>query len=58
VIFTKVDETDSKGMLVGDLLRNEIPVSYLTNGSQVPEDLLIPSAEELARYVLPSEPAL
>jgi flagellar biosynthesis protein FlhF len=58
VIFTKIDETDSKGMLVGDLLRNEIPISYLTNGSQVPEDLLIPSAEELARYVLPSEPAL
>jgi len=58
VIFTKIDETDSKGPLAGDLLRNELPVSYLTNGQRVPEDLLIPSADELARYVLPLEPAI
>jgi flagellar biosynthesis protein FlhF len=58
VIFTKIDETDSKGPLAGDLLRNELAVSYLTNGQRVPEDLLIPGAEELARYVLPVEPAI
>ena len=58
VIFTKIDETDSKGPLAGDLLRNELPVSYLTNGQRVPEDLLIPSADELARYVLPVEPVI
>jgi flagellar biosynthesis protein FlhF len=58
VIFTKIDETDSKGPLAGDLLRNELPVSYLTNGQRVPEDLLMPSADELARYVLPMEPAI
>jgi flagellar biosynthesis protein FlhF len=58
VILTKIDETDSKGLLANDLLRNEIPVSYVTNGQRVPEDLVIPSAEDLARYVLPLEPAL
>jgi flagellar biosynthesis protein FlhF len=58
VIFTKIDETDSKGPLAGDLLRNELPISYLTNGQRVPEDLLIPSADELARYVLPVEPVI
>lgn len=58
VIFTKIDETDSKGHLAGDLLRNELPVSYLANGQRVPEDLLIPSADEVARYVLPMEPAI
>src|SRR6185436_14829890 len=57
VIFTKVDETDSKGQLAGDLLRNEMPISYITNGQRVPEDLWIPTADELARYVLPLEPA-
>jgi flagellar biosynthesis protein FlhF len=56
VILTKIDETDSKGALTADLLRNEVPVSYVTNGQRVPEDLLIPSAEELARYVVPTEP--
>ena len=55
VIFTKIDETDSKGPLAGDLLRNELAVSYLTNGQRVPEDLLIPRAGELARFVLPDE---
>jgi flagellar biosynthesis protein FlhF len=58
VIFTKIDETDCKGPLTGDLLRNEIPVSYVTNGQRVPEDLIIPTADELARHVLPLEPAI
>jgi len=58
VIFTKIDETDSRGQLAGDLLRNEIPVSYVTNGQRVPEDLWIPTADELARYVLPVESTL
>jgi flagellar biosynthesis protein FlhF len=58
VIFTKLDETDSKGPLIGDLIRNEIPVSYITNGQRVPEDLWIPDADDLARYVLPLETAI
>jgi len=55
VIFTKLDETDCKGTLAADLLRNELALSYLTNGQRVPEDLLIPGADELAQYVLPVE---
>jgi flagellar biosynthesis protein FlhF len=58
VIFTKIDETDSKGPLTGDLLRNEVPVSYMTNGQRVPEDLVTPNPDELARYVLPVEPEI
>ncbi len=58
VIFTKIDETDTKGPLAGDLLRNELAVSYLTNGQRVPEDLLVPSADELARYVIAVESAI
>jgi flagellar biosynthesis protein FlhF len=58
VIITKTDETDAKGAFVGDLLRNELAASYLTNGQRVPEDLLIPSASDLARYVVPQESAI
>jgi len=58
VIFTKTDETDSKGPLTADLLRNEMPVSYMTNGQRVPDDLWLPNADDLARHVLPVEPAL
>jgi flagellar biosynthesis protein FlhF len=57
VIFTKTDEIDSQGTLAGDLLRNDLPVSYVTNGQRVPEDLLIPSGDDLARSVLPVEPS-
>jgi flagellar biosynthesis protein FlhF len=55
VIITKIDETDPKGAFVGDILRNEMPISYLTNGQRVPEDLILPSADDLARYLLPAE---
>jgi len=58
VIFTKTDETDSKGPLTADLLRNEMPVSYMSNGQRVPDDLWLPTADDLARHVLPVEPAL
>jgi flagellar biosynthesis protein FlhF len=55
VVITKIDETEPKGAFVSDILRNEMPISYLTNGQRVPEDLLLPSAEDLARYLLPTQ---
>jgi len=56
-VITKMDETEPKGALVSDILRNEMPISFLTNGQRVPEDLVIPSADELARYLLPAQKA-
>jgi flagellar biosynthesis protein FlhF len=53
VIFTKIDETDSKSMVVGDLLRNEVAISYITNGQRVPDDLLVPVTAEMTKWVLP-----
>jgi flagellar biosynthesis protein FlhF len=55
VVITKIDETDPSGVFVADVLRNEMPISFLTNGQRVPEDLLTPTAEDLARYLLPAE---
>lgn len=52
-IVTKVDETDSRGAVVGDLLRNEVAISYITNGQRVPDDLLVPLTNEMAKWVLP-----
>jgi flagellar biosynthesis protein FlhF len=53
VVFTKIDETDSKSLVVGDLLRNEIAISYITNGQRVPDDLLVPVTAEMTKWVLP-----
>jgi flagellar biosynthesis protein FlhF len=54
-VVTKMDETEPKGAIVSDILRNEMPISFLTNGQRVPEDLVVPSADELARYLLPAQ---
>jgi flagellar biosynthesis protein FlhF len=53
VVFTKIDETDSKSMVVGDLLHNELAISYVTNGQRVPDDLLVPVTAEMTKWVLP-----
>jgi len=38
-IFTKLDETDEYAPLLNQLLRDRKPLSYLTNGQNVPEDI-------------------
>jgi flagellar biosynthesis protein FlhF len=53
VVFTKIDETDSRSLIVGDLLRNEVAISYITNGQRVPDDLLVPVTAEMTKWVLP-----
>jgi flagellar biosynthesis protein FlhF len=50
-----MDETEPKGAIVSDVLRNGMPISFLTNGQHVPEDLVVPSGDELARYLLPNQ---
>jgi len=38
-IFTKVDETKRRGSIVNQLIKTPHPVSYLTTGQSVPEDI-------------------
>ncbi|MBW2617261.1 MAG: AAA family ATPase [Deltaproteobacteria bacterium] len=52
LIFTKLDETDSYGGLLNQVLRFGLPVAYLTAGQRVPEDLESASQERLLRLVL------
>ncbi len=39
LVFTKLDETLSFGALLGILLRTELPLSFLTAGQNVPNDI-------------------
>ncbi|MBM7598577.1 flagellar biosynthesis protein FlhF [Virgibacillus halotolerans] len=39
LIFTKVDETRQYGSMINIVLDNQIGISYLTNGQDVPDDL-------------------
>jgi flagellar biosynthesis protein FlhF len=54
LILTKVDETISFGSLVGSLVSIGKPVSYVTDGQNVPDDIVSSDPERLADLVLKS----
>ena len=52
VIFTKVDETKTHGIILNILHRRKVALSYLTNGQSVPDDIEPASIEKLAELLL------
>lgn len=52
VIFTKLDETGSYGPLFNLLKEYPLALSYLSNGQNVPDDLLMASEEKLYGMLL------
>jgi len=53
LVFTKLDETSSYGVILNELIRTEKPLSYLTDGQDVAEDLIIPSESTVADLLTP-----
>jgi flagellar biosynthesis protein FlhF len=39
-IFTKTDETKTRGVIINQILKSKMPISYVTTGQKVPEDIL------------------
>ena len=52
LIFTKLDESSEYGDLLNQLIRTKIPVSYFTNGPQVPDDMEVATLEKLVDLIL------
>ncbi len=52
LLFTKIDETNLYGTLVSVAMETQIPVSYITDGYDVPEDINPITAEMVAEMVL------
>ncbi len=52
LILTKLDESFSLGSLLDLLVNTDLPVAYLTNGQDVPDDIDAATPEKLARCVL------
>ncbi|MNO48049.1 Flagellar biosynthesis protein FlhF [compost metagenome] len=52
VIFTKLDETGSYGPLFNVLNDFPLKLSYITNGQNVPDDLLLATKEQLCGMIL------
>lgn len=52
LIFTKLDEARRLGPVMNLLLTTGLPVAYLTNGQDVPDDLVQLVPEELIQFLL------
>lgn len=46
LIFTKLDEAESYGMLFNIAMKTNKPISYFTTGQKVPEDIEVATAEK------------
>ncbi|MBE6062737.1 MAG: flagellar biosynthesis protein FlhF [Clostridium butyricum] len=55
VIITKLDETTVYGSIYNIAKRANKPISFITVGQNVPDDIKIPEKEELARFILGEE---
>jgi flagellar biosynthesis protein FlhF len=55
LLFTKVDETEGTGAILNAAVRTGKPVSFLTNGQQVPEDLEPATSRRLTEVTLPAQ---
>ncbi|MDD1621144.1 MAG: flagellar biosynthesis protein FlhF [Methylococcaceae bacterium] len=54
VILTKLDEAVSKGMALSAIIERRMPLSFITDGQQVPEDIYAPEAETLIQQCVTS----
>ncbi|HZD59699.1 MAG TPA: flagellar biosynthesis protein FlhF [Anaerolineae bacterium] len=52
LIFTKLDETNTPGTMLNIVDKVEVPISYLTIGQNVPEDIKVAESRELACAIL------
>jgi flagellar biosynthesis protein FlhF len=58
LILTKLDEAGSLGNTLSVLRFSKLPLSYLTTGQNVPDDIEVADAARLARLILGMEPAM
>jgi len=52
LLFTKIDETTRYGNILNLSLRTQLPISYISNGQNVPEDIITAESEAIAKILL------
>lgn len=52
IIFSKIDECERLGVLLNLHSKKKLPLSFLTNGQRVPEDILTPDPQLVAGLIL------
>ncbi|WP_025027641.1 flagellar biosynthesis protein FlhF [Caldalkalibacillus mannanilyticus] len=52
LILTKLDETSSYGMILNLIEKHSFPLTYITNGQNVPDDILVASPHLITDLIL------
>ena len=52
LVFTKVDETKRLGSIVNVAHKMQVPVAYIANGQNVPDDIQVAEPHRLAKLIL------
>ncbi|MDU5109259.1 MAG: flagellar biosynthesis protein FlhF [Clostridium sp.] len=55
IIITKLDETTSYGCIYNIAKKSNKPISYITVGQNVPDDIKVPSKDEIIKLILGEE---
>ncbi len=58
LVFTRLDETSSFGPLLNQAARTGLPISFLADGQQIPEDLEPATQERIVDLILQGRPRL
>ncbi len=54
-VFSKVDETRRAGRLIDQMLDQRLPLSFITNGQEVPEDLVVATQKQVLNLLVDPE---
>ena len=52
LIFTKIDETDTLGLIINTIFTTNAPVSFITDGQNVPDDIQQLYPKRIAKLIL------
>ncbi|RYG73856.1 flagellar biosynthesis protein FlhF [Lentibacillus lipolyticus] len=52
VIFTKADETQQFGSMLNIALKKATGIAFITNGQDVPDDIIDPSPKNISEYIM------
>ncbi len=51
-ILTKLDETVTPGAMLSAIIEQQLPLAFVTDGQQVPEDISEPDSDDLIRHCI------
>ncbi len=53
LILTKTDECSQLGVIINFQFEHNLPLSFVTNGQRVPEDLIVAESQKLGELIIP-----